>query len=161
MSNEFHLDLELDQFAALHCRVNSNRLRLPRGHPEVQKPLSILLRCVERMPASGKLFTSQSPLSPIFIAGLVASHNRERRVVEEWFRTVTSTRSRSVSLLISKCYPVSLNIIEECTSTVACFANDLGLDGYYQSTCTRSKRRWYDNRSPFPMVGVACTASLE
>jgi hypothetical protein len=137
VSDSFHLDFH--QIVVLHCRIISNSSRLPRGHPEIEQPLSVLLKCVERMPASGRLFTSQSPLSPIFIAGLVACHSRERLVVEQWFRTVTSTGSRSVRLLFPSCCKISLTSTQECPSLMACFTDDLGLDGYHQSTCTRSK----------------------
>jgi hypothetical protein len=63
----------------------------------VQRPLNLLLSCVERMPATGKLFTAQSPLGPIFLAGLVSVKEAERAVVRNWFCTVTARGSKSVS----------------------------------------------------------------
>ena len=75
-------------------------IRLPRGHTAVVQPLDVLLRCVERMPATGRLFTSQSPLGPIFLAGLVSVKPEDRSIVHNWFRIVTSKGSKSVSFPI-------------------------------------------------------------
>jgi hypothetical protein len=66
----------------------------------VERPLDLLLRCVKRMPATGRLFTSQSPLGPIFLAGLVAVQPVDRTIIRNWFRTVTSKGSKSVRILI-------------------------------------------------------------
>jgi hypothetical protein len=49
------------------------------------------------MPATGKFFTAQSPLGPIFLAGLVSVKEAERAVVRNWFCTVTARGSKSVS----------------------------------------------------------------
>src|ERR1700759_2760908 len=75
-------------------------IRLPRGHTAVAQPLDVLLRCVERMPATGRLFTSQSPLGPIFLAGLVSVRPEDRSIIHNWFRMVTSRGSKSVSLVL-------------------------------------------------------------
>ena len=45
------------------------------------------------MPADGALFTSQSPFPCIFLAGLVAWEKSDRKVVCDWFDTVTSDAS--------------------------------------------------------------------
>lgn len=69
----------------------------PCSHPDVREPLGILIRCVECMPFSGPLFTSQAPFGPIFIMGLVAQ-GEDRRVARSWFDTVASRSGcRSVS----------------------------------------------------------------
>ncbi|KAE9378263.1 hypothetical protein N431DRAFT_461797 [Stipitochalara longipes BDJ] len=68
----------------LQCRV----FRRPRSHPAVRDSLNILLRCVERMPYSGPLFTSQSPFFPIFIMGIVSYIEEDRKVVRDWFENV-------------------------------------------------------------------------
>ncbi|EGD94244.1 hypothetical protein TESG_01765 [Trichophyton tonsurans CBS 112818] len=68
----------------LHCRL----LRKPRHHPDVQKTVKILWKCVTLMPYSGTLFTSQAPFCPIFIASLVSISKKDRMLAEEWFTTV-------------------------------------------------------------------------
>jgi len=70
----------------LQCRF----FHLPRSHPSVQGPLKILLICIERMPRSGRLFTSQSPFFPVFIMGLISQQPEQRRVVRNWFEEVLS-----------------------------------------------------------------------
>ncbi|KAL8714149.1 MAG: hypothetical protein Q9220_001877 [cf. Caloplaca sp. 1 TL-2023] len=76
----------------LHCRL----FRKPRKHPVVQERLNVLLRCIERTPATGELFTAQAPLFPVFIAGLVAFRAEDRQVVRDWFEA-TLSGSRGVS----------------------------------------------------------------
>jgi hypothetical protein len=62
--------------------------------------LNILLRCIERMPCSGPLFTSQSPFFPVFIMGIMSYRDRDRKVVRDWFEQVLARAgARSVSLL--------------------------------------------------------------
>jgi hypothetical protein len=73
-------------------------LRRPRTHPNVLKRLNVLLKCVERMPSSGNLFTSQSSFFPIFIMGVISVREGDRKVARHWLETVVSSaRSRSVS----------------------------------------------------------------
>jgi hypothetical protein len=73
-------------------------LSLPRSHPAVQRPLNLLLRCIERMPCSGPLFTSQSPFFPVFAMGLMSYRDQDRRVVRNWFEHVLARAgARSVS----------------------------------------------------------------
>jgi hypothetical protein len=49
------------------------------------------------MPSTGTLFTSQSPLFPVFILGFVAVDEDDRDVARRWFETVLSCdTSRSV-----------------------------------------------------------------
>lgn len=77
------------------------KYRLPRYHPKVLHSLSVLLRCVERMPTSGHLFTAQSPFFCIFMAGLVAYRNEDRLVLRQWFDVIVSRASgRSVSIFV-------------------------------------------------------------
>jgi hypothetical protein len=74
--------------------------RRPRHHPKVQEALKVLVECVRRMPSTGTLFTSQSPLFPVFVMGFVAVDEEERDVARKWFETVLSCdTSRSVGLL--------------------------------------------------------------
>ncbi|PGH15722.1 hypothetical protein AJ80_05430 [Polytolypa hystricis UAMH7299] len=73
----------------LQCRF----FRLPRTHPEVLKFLSVLCRCIERMPSSGPLFSSQAPFFTIFLIGLVAVHDEHRRVARQWFNVVVDGAS--------------------------------------------------------------------
>lgn len=76
------------------------RARRPRSHPAIKAPLNTLLRCVERMPCAGSLFTSQSPFFPIFIMGAVSETDEERKVARHWFETVVEGLGcRSVSPL--------------------------------------------------------------
>jgi hypothetical protein len=57
----------------------------------------VLVECVRRMPSTGTLFTSQSPLFPVFIMGFVAIDEEDRDVARTWFETVLSCdTSRSV-----------------------------------------------------------------
>lgn len=57
----------------------------------------MLVKCVRRMPSTGTLFTSQSPLFPVFIMGFVAVDEADRDVARTWFQTVVSCdTSRSV-----------------------------------------------------------------
>ncbi|KAI4190937.1 MAG: hypothetical protein L6R41_000456 [Letrouitia leprolyta] len=65
----------------LQCRL----FRKPRKHPEVQKPLQKLIECIARMPTSGPLFTAQSPLFSVFVAGTVALSTPDRLVLQKWF----------------------------------------------------------------------------
>jgi len=64
--------------------------RLPRDHPVIKQPLSILRRVLERLPCSGPLFTSQSPFFPVFMMGLASTTPGDRQVARKWFETVTS-----------------------------------------------------------------------
>jgi hypothetical protein len=78
-------------------RRRSDKDRRPRRHPKVQQPLKVLVECVRRMPSTGTLFTSQSPLFPVFIMGFVAVDEDDRDVARKWFETVLSyDTSRSV-----------------------------------------------------------------
>lgn len=74
--------------------------RRPRTHPVVKERLNVLLRCVERMPATGPLFTSQAPFFPIVIMALLFTRAEERQVARDWFDTVVAGGNcRSVGLL--------------------------------------------------------------
>jgi Fungal specific transcription factor domain len=103
--------------------------RLPRGHYHLRQPLNILLRCVERMPATGRLFTAQSPLGPIFIAGLIAIEDRDRLVVRNWFDTVTSRGSKSVSHDHSRLILFSESHTE-CPSIVGPVTRNMAMAGF-------------------------------
>ncbi|KFY34675.1 hypothetical protein V494_06556 [Pseudogymnoascus sp. VKM F-4513 (FW-928)] len=70
----------------LHCRL----FRRPRSHPLVQERLGLLLRCVERMPYDGPLFTSQAPFFPIFLAVIVSIREEDYNVVNRWFEQIVS-----------------------------------------------------------------------
>jgi len=70
----------------LHCRF----FRLPRSHEVVQDVLTALRKCVESLPTYGPLFTSQSPLFPIFLMGIVSTSESDRGVVRHWFDSVVS-----------------------------------------------------------------------
>ena len=67
-------------------------------HPLVQQHVDLLYQCVKRLPASGALFTCQSPLFPIFLMGVISKPDGVRKVVSYWFETVMKTGGyRSVS----------------------------------------------------------------
>ncbi|KAK3342137.1 fungal-specific transcription factor domain-containing protein [Lasiosphaeria hispida] len=68
----------------LQCRF----FRKPRDHPDVVERLSALLRCIEYMPYTGPLFSSQAPFFPVFLTGLVGYLPEHRRVTEGWFNVV-------------------------------------------------------------------------
>ncbi|KAL8729382.1 MAG: hypothetical protein Q9166_004775 [cf. Caloplaca sp. 2 TL-2023] len=68
----------------------------PRKHPVVQEILRKLIECISRMPTSGPLFTAQSPLFSIFVAGTVALAPTDRKVLEKWFTGVISTTRGNV-----------------------------------------------------------------
>ena len=65
----------------LLCRL----LRRPREDPEVQQNLKLMLPCIDRCPSFGPLFTAQTPLFSVFIAGIVAISPEDRRIIEKWF----------------------------------------------------------------------------
>ncbi|KAK1768160.1 fungal-specific transcription factor domain-containing protein [Phialemonium atrogriseum] len=65
----------------LQCRV----FRRTRSHPLVQRVLDQLLSCITRQPTSGNLFTAQTPLYSVFVAGIVAYKPHHRDVVRNWF----------------------------------------------------------------------------
>ncbi|KAF2204245.1 hypothetical protein GQ43DRAFT_365052 [Delitschia confertaspora ATCC 74209] len=69
----------------LQCRAISR----PREHIEVQRSLLRLLKLIEWQPTSGKLFTAQTPLFAVFIAGIVSSTQYQRAVVKKWFKATT------------------------------------------------------------------------
>ncbi|KAB8336717.1 hypothetical protein FH972_021026 [Carpinus fangiana] len=70
------------------CRL----FRRPRSHPGVLKCMATLTTCIELMPFSGELFTSQAPFFPIFVLGLLSEPgSRARAVSTEWFETVMAT----------------------------------------------------------------------
>ena len=68
----------------------------------LQQPLNLLLRCIERMPCSGPLFTSQSPFFPVFAMGLMSYRDQDRQVVRNWFEHVPRPSGRSISKLWSQ-----------------------------------------------------------
>lgn len=81
--------------------------RLPRYHNKVQHSLSLLLRCLERMPTGGELFTAQSPFFCIFVATLVAYKAEDRQVLRSWFEDILAPgRPRSVS--VPFCDPITM-----------------------------------------------------
>ena len=56
------------------------------------------------MPCSGPLFTAQAPLYTVFIGGVVASREEDRKIVRHWFEMVGSgTRGVSSNTIIFKC----------------------------------------------------------
>ena len=82
--------------AVLDCQrliASYDESRKPRGHPLVQNITNILVQCIARMPTSGPLYTAQSPLFSVFIAGTVAYEPSDRQVLRDWFSgTVSGTR---------------------------------------------------------------------
>jgi hypothetical protein len=88
--------------------------------------------CIDRMPRSGPLFTSQSPFFPVFVMGLVSHRLEHRRIVRKWFEEVLSRApARSVSDQALQTTPrISILLIEtERPSSLASASGDLGLDG--------------------------------
>lgn len=59
--------------------------RRRRNDPIVQALVHKLLRTIEMQPTSGPLFTAQTPLFSIFIAGIVASRPEHRGLIRNWF----------------------------------------------------------------------------
>lgn len=68
----------------LLCRL----FRYPRTHPIVMARLDVLAECLSRMPCSGALFTSMTPLFPCFLLGMLSVEDRHRNVTLNWFNTV-------------------------------------------------------------------------
>src|ERR1700753_4258139 len=102
---------------------------MPRSHPSIQRPLNILLRCVERMPCSGPLFTSQSPFFPVFVMGLVSCKDKDRQVVRNWFEEVISRAGpRCVRVLVTH-EKLRLISLAERPACVASSRAYMGLDG--------------------------------
>jgi hypothetical protein len=63
--------------------------RYPRTHPAVLEKLDLLLELLVRMPCSGSLFTSMTPLFPCFLMGLLSAEgSKHRQFVLNWFGTV-------------------------------------------------------------------------
>jgi hypothetical protein len=107
----------------------------------VQHPLDLLLKCVERMPATGKFFTAQSPLGPIFLAGLVSVNEAERSIIRKWFCTVTARGSKSVRSVLSLPWKrLILMSHPECTAFVEYVTTDLATDGHDTNVHSRSGR---------------------
>ncbi|KAJ4244195.1 hypothetical protein NW762_014576 [Fusarium torreyae] len=77
----------------LQCRL----LRLPRNHPEVIANLNDLAQCIRILPTSGSVFTAQAPLLPVFLVGMLATHQDHKSVSKGWFEKVVQTPARSVS----------------------------------------------------------------
>ncbi|KAF2174960.1 hypothetical protein K469DRAFT_530027, partial [Zopfia rhizophila CBS 207.26] len=65
----------------IKCRA----LRRPRQDRTVQDLLSTLLDCIKMQPTSGDLFTAQTPLFAVFIAGIVAYQSDHRDVIWRYF----------------------------------------------------------------------------
>lgn len=78
----------------LHCRL----FKKPRAHPDVQEPLSRLMKCLAWTPVSGPLFTAQAPLHTAFLGALVAYSDEDREVARCWFETIIAI-CRGVSIL--------------------------------------------------------------
>ncbi|KAH6634685.1 fungal-specific transcription factor domain-containing protein [Chaetomium sp. MPI-SDFR-AT-0129] len=68
----------------LHMRV----YRKPRSHPHVQKSLKRLIQCVQMLPCTGPLFTSQSPFFAVFLMAIGSYKEEDREVARDWFGTV-------------------------------------------------------------------------
>ncbi|KAG8531735.1 uncharacterized protein KY384_003367 [Bacidia gigantensis] len=68
----------------LQCRF----FRRSQRHPTVQKILQTLLRTIDWQPTSGPLFTAQTPMFAVFIAGIVAYKEADRAVVRKWFEPI-------------------------------------------------------------------------
>ncbi|KAK0659141.1 fungal-specific transcription factor domain-containing protein [Cercophora samala] len=65
----------------LQCRVFRRR----RDDPVVKELLNRLILTVQYQPISGPLFTAQTPLFALFIGGLVAYDQHDRRAISSWF----------------------------------------------------------------------------
>ncbi|KAH8590662.1 fungal-specific transcription factor domain-containing protein [Bisporella sp. PMI_857] len=65
----------------LHCRLFRRR----RNDKIVQAFVHDLLRNIDMQPTSGPLFTAQTPLFSIFIAGIAASQPKHRDIIRNWF----------------------------------------------------------------------------
>lgn len=79
----------------LTCRIAN---RKPRSHPHVQRSLKRLVQCVQRLPCTGPLFTSQSPFFPVFLTAIVSYQEEDRKVARDWFEAVVGgAQCRSVS----------------------------------------------------------------
>ncbi|KAK0744873.1 fungal-specific transcription factor domain-containing protein [Apiosordaria backusii] len=65
----------------LQCRVFRRR----RDHQIVKELLDRLILTIKYQPISGPLFTAQTPLFAVFIGGLVAYEQDDRRAISAWF----------------------------------------------------------------------------
>lgn len=80
------------------------RHRKPRSHPDVRNSVGNLAECIQRMPCTGPLFTSQSPFAAVFILSVVAYLPEHRMVAQNWFETVLEgAQCRSVRFKCKDC----------------------------------------------------------
>lgn len=56
-----------------------------------------LAKSISIMPTSGRVFTAQAPLLPVFLLGLLATESDHVEVAHTWFQSVIRTPVRSVS----------------------------------------------------------------
>ncbi|KAM3559041.1 hypothetical protein ARSEF4850_004312 [Beauveria asiatica] len=68
---------------------------LPRNHYMVIENIADLAKCISIMPTSGRVFTAQAPLLPVFFLGLLATVEEHIQVAEIWFQQVIQTPVRS------------------------------------------------------------------
>jgi hypothetical protein len=57
------------------------KTRKPREHPDVLSKMDILVNCIQFMPYTGSLFTSQMPFFPVSLIGLLAYRDDHRQVL--------------------------------------------------------------------------------
>jgi len=81
--------------AYCQCRL----LRYPRNHPEVIATLEDLHHCIRVQPTEGDLFTTEAPLYPVFLLGLLSTpeNPHHRSTSQKWMVTVTGNTRRSTA----------------------------------------------------------------
>jgi hypothetical protein len=72
----------------------------------VLESLGDLRRCIDLMPCSGPLFTSQSPFFAVFILAVTAYREEDRGSARTWFEAVLGGAScRSVCRVVLMLHP--------------------------------------------------------
>ncbi|KAK5659444.1 hypothetical protein OQA88_645 [Cercophora sp. LCS_1] len=107
----------------------------PRSHPHVAKSLKVLTQCIERLPCTGKLFTSQSPFFPVFIMALVSYQEHDRQVSRDWFEVV---------LRGAQCRSSVPPVWEAIKTLWKWLDNDLKEDLYDEDQPIGERRAWWE-----------------
>ncbi|KAF3284315.1 hypothetical protein TWF970_011533 [Orbilia oligospora] len=76
----------------LECRF----FRRTPYHPSVRRNLDFLIKCFDRCPTSGDLYTAQTPVFGVAIAGVVATTEKERDFCRKYVRGTCTAGERGV-----------------------------------------------------------------
>ncbi|KAK6331487.1 hypothetical protein TWF730_004569 [Orbilia blumenaviensis] len=74
----------------LECRF----FRRSPFHPSVRRSIDILIKCFDRCPTNGNLYTAQTPVFGVAIAGVVAIDEKERDFCRKYVRGTCSGEER-------------------------------------------------------------------